>query len=59
MRDFLESINDDQFQKISKFFETSPSLKHEIELHCKNKVKGKLCNYKEKTMLEGLNSFFV
>ena len=64
LHDFLESINDEQFQKISKFFETAPSLKHEIELHCKNKVKGKgkekkECGYKEKTMLEGLNSLFV
>ena len=64
LHDFLESINDEQFQKISKFFETAPSLKHEIELHCKNKVKGKgkekkECGYKETTMLEGLNSFFV
>jgi len=64
LHDFLESINDEQFQKIAKFFETAPSLKHEVELHCKNKVKGKgkekkECSYKEKMTLEGLNSFFV
>jgi hypothetical protein len=59
--DFLESLNDKQFQDITKFFETAPTLKHEIDLHCKNKAKGKdskVCNYKEKVMLEGLNSFF-
>ena len=65
---FLESLSDNQFQKISNFFETAPALKHEIELHCKNQpkgketkgkeTKGKVCNYKEKIMLEGLASFF-
>ena len=64
MTTFLESLTDNQFQKLAKFFETSPSLKHDIELHCKNKVKGKgkekkECGYKEKITLEGLNSFFA
>ena len=63
LTEFLESLNDTQFQKVSKFFETAPSLKHDIELHCKNKTKGKetkgkVCNYKEKVTLEGLASFF-
>ena len=62
---FLESLTDNQFQKISKFFETSPVLKHNIKLHCKNKgkvpkgEKKKECGYKEKITLEGLNSFFA
>ena len=64
MVDFLESLTDEQFQKLSKFFETSPALRHEVELHCKHKVKGKgkekkECGYKEKITLEGLNSFFA
>ena len=65
MTDFLESLTDDQFQKLSKFFETSPTLRHEVELHCKNKgkvpkgEKKKECGYKEKITLEGLNSFFA
>jgi hypothetical protein len=64
MVDFLESLTDSQFQKLSKFFETSPALKHDVELHCKNKVKGKgkekkECGYKEQVKLEGLNSFFA
>ena len=64
MTDFLESLTDEQFQKLSKFFETSPVLRHHVELHCKNKVKGKgkekkECGYKEKITLEGLNSFFA
>ena len=64
MTTFLESLTDGQFQKLAKFFETSPTLKHDVELHCKNKVKGKgkekkECGYKEKITLEGLNSFFA
>ena len=65
MTDFLESLTDTQFQKMSKFFETSPALKHEVELNCQNKSKvpkgkgKKECGYKEKIKLEGLNSFFA
>ena len=65
MEEFLESLSDDQFQKISKFFETMPKLKHEVKLECKNKVKGegkkkdKICGYKEDMTLEGLQSFFA
>ena len=64
MTDFLESLTDTQFQKLSKFFETAPALRHEVELHCKHKVKGKgkekkECGYKEQITLEGLNSFFA
>ena len=62
MTDFLESLTDNHFQKIAKFFETAPALKHKVELHCKHKKgKGKEkkeCGYKEKRTLEGLNSFF-
>ena len=65
MTDFLESLTDTQFQKMSKFFETSPALRHEVELNCQNKSKvpkgkgKKECGYKEKIKLEGLNSFFA
>ena len=64
LTDFLESLTDPQFQKISKFFETMPKLKHDVVLECKNKVKGegkkkdKTCGYKEELTLEGLQSFF-
>jgi len=58
MKTFLESLTDAQFQEVSKFFETQPKLQHEISLHCKNKVKKKECNHKEKQTLEGLASFF-
>ena len=65
MTDFLETLTDNQFQKISKFFETTPALKHDVELYCNNKStlpkgKGKKeCGYKEKRTLEGLQSFFA
>jgi len=68
LKDFLESLTDSQFQKIAKFFEELPSLKHKIKLECKNKIKGddkkkekakaKVCSYKEDVVLEGLASFF-
>ena len=64
---FLESLTDEQFQKISKFFENVPTLNHKVQLECKNKIKGddkkkekpKICGYKEDIVLEGLASFFV
>ena len=63
MTDFVESLTDTHFQEISNFFETMPKLKHDIELHCTNKVKGKgkekkICGHKEKQTLEGLANFF-
>lgn len=64
LTEFLESLTDAQFQKISKFFETMPKLKHNVKLDCKNKVKGegkkkdKVCGYTEDVVLEGLQSFF-
>jgi hypothetical protein len=61
LKTFLESLTDGQFQSISQFFETQPKLQHEVNLHCKNKVKKtkKECGHKEKQTLEGLNSFFA
>jgi len=34
LNDFLESLPDDSFTKIQKFFDTVPVLKHEFELKC-------------------------
>ena len=58
IQDFLESLTDEQFQEVAKFFETMPKLKHDVTLHCKNKTKSKICGYKEDLTLEGLASFF-
>ena len=59
LTDFIESLTDDYFQKMSKFFETLPVLKHEFEIKCSSKKKDKSCGYKEKKTLEGLSNFFV
>jgi len=64
LTDFLESLTDPQFQKIAKFFETMPKLKHNVKLHCKavTSEKGKkktICGYTEDLTLEGLQSFFA
>ena len=64
LTDFLESLTDVQFQKLAKFFETMPILKHEAVLVCKNKIKEegkkkeKICDFLELITLEGLQSFF-
>ena len=51
-KSFLESLNHDQFGKIQTFFETMPTLKHEVEVtNPKTKVKSTVT-------LEGMNSFF-
>jgi hypothetical protein len=62
MVEFLESLTDKQFQKISYFFESSPKLQHKVTLDCTIKPKGKNkkpCGYTEDVTLEGLQSFFV
>ena len=49
---FLDSLNHEQFEKLQTFFETMPTLKHEVEVtNPKTKVKSKV-------VLEGMNSFF-
>ena len=51
-KDFLESLNHEQFEKIQQFFETMPQLKHEDE------VTNPKTGVKSKVTLEGMNSFF-
>ena len=57
--DFIDSLTDVHFQKISKFFDTMPVLKHEFKLNCTKKKKDKTCSYKETITLSGLQSFFA
>ena len=59
INDFIDSLTDVHFQKISKFFDTMPVLKHEFKLNCTKKKKDKTCSYKETITLSGLQSFFV
>ena len=51
-KDFIESLNHDQFEKIQKFFETMPTVKHEVE------IKNPNTEVVSKVELEGMNSFF-
>jgi hypothetical protein len=57
--DFINSLTDVHFQKISKFFDTMPTLKHDIQLKCTKKKKNKVCSYQETITLSGLQSFFA
>jgi hypothetical protein len=50
--DFLESLNHLQFEKIQKFFDSMPTLKHEIEVTNPN------TNVTSTVVLRGITSFF-
>ena len=62
---FMESLTDPQFQKMTDFFNSMPVLKHEIKMKCpgpkptKKGQKKKTCDYVEEQTLSGLQSFFV
>jgi inorganic pyrophosphatase len=51
--EFIESLQTRDLQKIKNFFDTFPKLQKEILFKC-NK-----CNYEEKLLVEGIESFFV
>lgn len=50
---FIETLNQDQFNKIEQFFENLPKLNKKLELKC-----GK-CGFEHKINVEGLESFFA
>jgi hypothetical protein len=51
--DFLDSLTNKQFQKIERFFETMPVLRHKF------KVTNPKTNVENEIVLEGLTSFFT
>jgi hypothetical protein len=51
--EFVEQLNTKQFADVQKFFDTMPSLKHEIT------VKNPKTKKESKVVLTGLNDFFV
>ena len=53
MLDFVESLNQQQFQKVENFFNNLPKLKETIEMTC-----GK-CGFHHKIDVEGLENFFA
>ena len=63
LNEFLESLPDDSFTKIQKFFDTVPVLKHKMEVKCLEKngkaKKASMCGWKATKTLEGLGSFFA
>jgi len=50
---FVEDMNQEQFEKVEKFFQNLPKLKDKIELTC-----GK-CGFHHTIEVEGLENFFV
>lgn len=50
---FIESMNSEQFQEISKFFENVPAMNAEIKWDCVH------CKAKNEVELKGLQSFFT
>jgi len=53
VKDFIESLTTDQFQKISAFFSKTPRLEYDLEFEC---VK---CKKENKQHLRGLANFFT
>lgn len=50
--DFVESLNQKQFQKIENFFENLPKLQKKIDMKCRK------CGFEHKFDIEGLENFF-
>ena len=50
--EFIESMSSEQFEKVSEFFETMPTVKHEVEVTNPN------TKVVSKVEIEGMNSFF-
>jgi hypothetical protein len=50
--EFVENLTQDQYVKLTKFFESMPKLKHKVEWTC-----GK-CGCRDDVTLEGLSNFF-
>jgi hypothetical protein len=51
--EFIESLNQDQFNKIENFFNNLPKLNKNIEVDCKK------CGFHHSIQVEGLDSFFA
>ena len=51
--EFLEQLNQQQFEKIEEFFDAMPKMSKKIEMTCKK------CGFRHELETEGLESFFV
>ena len=52
LMEFVESLNQDQFSKIEKFFDKIPKIKKDLEIKCSK------CGYDHSITVEGLENFF-
>ena len=52
LKDFIDSLNSDQFSRLTKYFENLPALKHELNFKCSK------CDHDNTIVLSGLQSFF-
>ena len=52
-RNWVEGLTNSQFDGIQEFFETMPSLKHDVSFTCKK------CGCEEKQTLQGIGDFFL
>lgn len=51
--EWINGLNQEQFQRILKFFELMPKLSHTLEWTCAE------CGEKDSIVIEGLNNFFT
>ena len=52
LKAFVDSLNSEQFKKITTFFETMPALTYDLEFTCNS------CGHENKIELRGFDSFF-
>jgi hypothetical protein len=50
---FLESLTQEQFDRITAFFESLPKIQHDVETTCQR------CGFEHKLHMEGLTDFFT
>ena len=53
LKEFLENLTKDNFEKVAMFFNTLPKLSHDIEFTCP------ACGETESVKIEGMQSFFT
>lgn len=53
MHEWLGTLNQSQFEKIANWYQSMPTLRHDVEWTCS------ACGEKDKVSLEGLQSFFT
>lgn len=52
LKDFVDSLNSDQFKKLTSFFESIPALKYDLRFKCEG------CGHDNNIELSGIQNFF-